>query len=131
MSSVSLSVVRFVERDEDTWFVSGFELFITPFQDWYMGGDSVQGRRDFVACPWLSYCAPLALRMMKLRLAQHRRLSQKLIGNIRSRNQQHDTAVRICTGVLKIRGERSGARSFCHQMLIEQKRADTSKHFVV
>ena len=36
-------------------------LYFALFRASQCGVDAIQGRRSFVACPWLSYCAPLAL----------------------------------------------------------------------
>jgi len=35
---------------------------IPPFQGFGSWADLIQGRRSFVACPWLLYRAPLALK---------------------------------------------------------------------
>jgi hypothetical protein len=46
-------------------------------------------------------------------------MSEQLIGNVGSRNQQHNIAAGIGSSVLKIRSERSGAGGFCNYMLVE------------
>ena len=60
---VSLSDCEVVKRVQNTlsWVKMHTALY-RPFRATKFVNGLIQGRRSCVACPWLSYCAPLALR---------------------------------------------------------------------